>query len=246
MEVKRQTAIRARISDITNFMFIKKEGLEPSYVLTDLGMKISKAKLIGTVIDKFISEDGNYSSITLSDDTDTIRVKAFKEDIEIFDELEVGDLAMIIGKVKQYADENYIIPQIVRKITDPNVEILHKLDVLKSIQSQKKIFDIINREKDKFTDLEELKLFLKKEYLIDPDVAEGVLEFLIQSDKIKEIDYKPLIIEKIKELDKGKGVEISEIIEEVKIPVTLLTELLNELLSDGICYEPNPGIIKLV
>lgn len=246
MEVKRQTAVRARISDLTNFMFIKKEGLESSYVLTDLGMRISKAKLVGTVIDKFISEDGNYSSITLSDDTDTIRVKAFKEDVEIFDELERGDLAMIVGKVKQYADENYLIPQIVRKITDPNVEILHKLDVLKSIKAQKKIFDIINREKDKFADLEELKLFLKKEYLIDPSIAEGVLEFLIQSDKIKETDYKPLIIEKIKELDKGKGVEIAKIIEEVKIPVTLLTELLNELLSDGICYEPNPGVIKLV
>lgn len=246
MEVKRQVATRSRISDITDFIFIKKEGPEPSYVLTNLGVRISKVKLIGTVIDKFISEDGNYSSITLNDDTNTIRVKAFKEDIEIFDDLEIGDLALIIGKVKQYADENYIVPQIVRKILDPNLELLHKLDVLKSIQKQKKIFDIINKEKDKFSDLEEFKIFLEKQYSIDPNITEGILEFLIHSDKIKETDYKPLIIEKIKELDKGKGIEISKIIDEVKLPVTLLTDLINELLSEGICYEPKPGIIKLV
>jgi len=245
MEVKRQIAIRSRISDLANSIFVKKEGLEPSYVLTDLGLKISKAKIVGTVVDKFISEDGNYSSITVADDTGTIRVKAFKEDVNIFEKINLGDLVAIVGKIKQYSDENYIIPQIIKKIDNPNFELLHKLEILKTLEIQKRIFEVINTEKDKFSDLEELKNYLSKEYSIDPFLSEGVLEFLLQTDKIAEIDHKPLIIEKIKELDQGKGVEMSKLIEQIKIPENTAIELINELLEDGVCYEPHPGIIKI-
>ncbi|MGB9693603.1 MAG: OB-fold nucleic acid binding domain-containing protein, partial [Fervidobacterium sp.] len=110
METKRLTTVRANINDIINSYFVKKEGLEPSYVLTDFGMKIAKAKIVGTVVDKFVSEDGNYSAITVNDETGSIRVKLFKEDISMIDSIEIGDLVAVVGKVKQYADEVYIIP----------------------------------------------------------------------------------------------------------------------------------------
>ena len=100
MENLRQTTVKARISDVINNKFVKKEGLEPSYILTELGQKISRVNLVGTIIDKFMSEEGNYSSITMDDDSDSIRVKAFKEDSNIFDNLEVGDLVTLIGKTE--------------------------------------------------------------------------------------------------------------------------------------------------
>jgi hypothetical protein len=81
--------------------------------------------------------------------------------------------------------------------------------------------------------------------LIDEERLENILEVLALSDKKIEKDYKPLIIEKIKELDKGKGVELAKLTEELDIPIEALSDAINELLEDGICYEPYPGLIKL-
>ncbi len=246
METKRLTAVKANISDIVNSHFVRKEGLEPSYVLNEIGMRIAKVKIIGTVIDKFVSEEGNYSAITIDDETGNIRVKAFKDDVSIFDEIDIGDMVVVVGRVKEYADEIYVIPNFVRKVNDSNVFLLHKLEVLKNFKEQKMIFDIVNKEKSNFADLEELKNFMLKEYMIDEQKLDGIIELLALGDKKIEKDYKPLIIEKIKDLDKGKGVELSKLVEELDIPMEALSEAINELLEEGICYEPYPGLIKLV
>jgi RPA family protein len=245
MENLRQTTVKARISDLVNSKFVKKEGLEPSYVLTELGQKISRANLVGTIVDKFMSEDGNYSSVTLDDDSDSIRIKAFKDDSKIFDNMEIGDLVMVIGKVREYAGENYIIPEIVKKIANPNYESLHKLEILKQFLKQKKDLENIKKDKDKFANLEELKAFVKKEYYIDGDTVDAVLEFLSTEEETKE-DYKPLLLETLEKLDKGEGVEFKKLLGESKLPENVFEEVVNELLSEGICYEPSPGVMKKV
>jgi len=245
METKRLAAVKVNIKDILNSHFVKKEGLEPSYALTDFGLKVSKAKIVGSVVDKFASEDGNYSTITINDDTGNIRVKAFKEDVSILDNVDIGDLVIVVGKIRQYAEEIYVIPSFVRKVDDPNVFLLHKLEALKNFKEHKAVFDIINSQKDGFADLGELKNYMLKEYMIDEERLESVLEVLALGDKKVEKDYKPLIIEKIKELDEGKGVELAKLTEELDIPIEALSDAINELLEEGICYEPFPGLIKL-
>jgi len=192
-----------------------------------------------------MSEDGNYSSITLDDDSDSIRIKAFKGDSNIFANFEIGDLIMVIGKVREYAGENYIIPEIVKKIADPNYESLHRLEILKQLLKQKKDLENIKKDKDKFANLEELKTYVKKEYGIDEDTADAVIESLSTEGEIKE-DYKPLLLETLKKLDKGEGVEFKKLLEESKLPENVFEEVVNELLSDGVCYEPSPGVMKKV
>ncbi|MCS7134909.1 MAG: OB-fold nucleic acid binding domain-containing protein [Candidatus Aenigmarchaeota archaeon] len=246
MEVKRMVAVKANISDILNSTFIKKDGLEPSYVLTNIGMKIGKVKLIGTVVDKFVSENGNYSTITIDDESGNIRVKVFREDVSILDNIEIGDMVVVVGKIKQYADEIYVIPNFVRKVLDPNVFTLHKLEVLKEFCEQKSIFDLVYNQKDNFADLEELKNFMLKEYLIEEERISSIIELMSVKDKKFEKEYKSLIIEKIKELDAGKGVELARLAQEVSVPIEILSSTINELLEEGTCYEPLPGLIKLV
>lgn len=246
MEILRQTTSRARISDIVNGNFIRKEGFEPSYVLTDLGQRISRAYLIGTIVDKFMSENGNYSSITIDDDSDSIRIKAFREQVNIFDNFSVGDLVMVIGKVRNYADENYLIPEIIKKITDPNLESLHRLEVLKQSLLYKKALEIIKKERENFGDVEKLKKYVKKQYGIDVDIVDSILETFTIEEETKEKDYKPLLLETLDRLDEGEGVEFRKLLEESKLPENIFEEVINEILSDGICYEPKPGIIKRV
>ena len=245
METLRQTSKVTRISDIVNGTFVRKEGMEPSYVLTNLGEKISRTKIFGTIVDKFMSEDGNYSSVTVDDDTDAIRVKAFKEDADFFEKFNVGNNVLLIGKVREYNGENYIIPEIMRKVGN-DYEGYQKLKVLKGLLEKKKINEVVQKQKDKFADFEELKKFMIKKYGFDEESIGGVLENLGQKQEKKERDYKPLLLETIEKMDKGSGVKTKKLLEEVKIEESVFQEAINEFLSEGICYEPKPGVIKKV
>ena len=246
METLRQTTSRAKASDIVTGNFIRKEGFEPSYVLTELGQRISRAYLIGTIVDKFMSEAGNYSSITIDDDSDSIRIKAFREQVNIFDNFDVGDLVMIIGKVRNYAEENYIIPEIVKKITDPNLESLHKLVILKQSLLHKKALKVIKKEKENFNDIEKLKKYVKKQHGVEEDIVDSILETFSVEQETKEKDYKPLLLETLDRLDKGEGVEFRKLLEESKLPEHTFEEAINEILSEGTCFEPKPGVVKRV
>jgi len=219
--------------------------MEPSYVLTKLGEKVSRAKMVGTIINKFMSEDGNYSSVTVDDDTDAIRVKAFKEDADFFDKFNVGNNVLLIGKVREYNGENYIIPEIMKK-SETNYENYHKLKILKQLLEKKKINDIVKKQKDKFADFEELKKYLVKKHKFDEKDIDSVLENIGGKEERKEKDYKPMLMELIDKLDKGEGVEIIKLLKESKLNENNFQEAVNELVTDGIWFEPKPGVVKKV
>lgn len=127
---ERQTAKKVRIKTLHTGEFVQQEGYNPNYVKTE-EVELSRVRVLGTVIDKFISEDGNYGTITLDDTTDTIRCKVFK-DLTILEDVEKGDLVDVIGKIREYNEERYIQPESIAKIEDPNFEVLRKLEIEKS------------------------------------------------------------------------------------------------------------------
>lgn len=109
--------------------YIVQEGFNPNYIEVN-GERVSRARVLAIVIDKFISEDGNYGTITLDDGTDTIRLKAF-QDLRIIEDVEKGDIVEAIGKIREYNEERYLQPEIIVKIDDPNFEVLRKLELRK-------------------------------------------------------------------------------------------------------------------
>ncbi len=104
----------------------------PNYVEMEDGKQISRVRIMATVLDKYVSEDGNYASLTLDDTTDTIRCKIFKE-LDIIETIEKGDLVDLVGKIKEYNEERYIQPEIMVRIENPNFEILRTLELKKNV-----------------------------------------------------------------------------------------------------------------
>jgi len=198
---KRQTAKKVRILELTSGQWVKKEGMEPSYVQTASGEQIARARILGTVVAVFTAEDGMFASVTLDDGTDTIRAKTFKT-VKPLDTVQVGDIVDIIGKVREWNDEVYIMPEIVTKVQDPNFELLRRLELLKRKGT---------KPEPKATDKEELRRHILS---------------LIESRK--------------------EGMAYSEVLEKSKIPEEKLEPIINELLGEGICYEPSPGKIRKI
>ena len=192
---------------------------------------------------KFITEDGNYGFIVLDDETDTLRVKAFKN-TKIFDNIEVGDLVDVIGKIREYDEEIYLSPEIVRKIENPNFLILRKAELL----NQKKEFEEIKKKVKGFmkstTDLDEIRKLAEAEG-IDPGIVEAIAESEEKEpEKEDKKSLKDSILKIIDNLDEGTGAEYTAIITESKLSEVEVEEVINDLLSEGTCYEPRPGRIK--
>ena len=89
-----------------------------------------------------------------------------------------------------------------------------------------------------------LKKYAKK-HGVDTEAVEAVVETLTE-EKSEEKDYKPLLIETLDKLDEGEGVELKRLLAESKLPENTFEEVINVLLSDGICFEPKPGVLKMV
>ena len=54
------------------------------------------------------------------------------------------------------------------------------------------------------------------------------------------------IRDSIKKFDAGEGCSYEKIIKESGLSETAVESIVNELLNSGVCFEPKPGMIKLL
>lgn len=237
-------AVKTRIVDIVNGKYFssEKEKMKAAFVITPFGQKISRLNLIATVIDKFVAEDGNYCSLTLDDGTSLIKAKSFKDDVKILKDFELGDMMLVIGKIREYNGEIYVNAEATRKILDANFEILRRFEILQELRKKKQMVDEIKSLSNQ-TSEDELKEYAKKKY----GIGEEVLQFIRESSATERVeDYKPSLLEVISKLDEGSGVEINKIFEVANLPESVVENTLNELLANGTLYEPTVGILKII
>jgi len=132
---KRETAYKLRIGDLlkANQIFEQTENLNPKLQFVELGdRKILRVNLISNVVDKYESEgEKRFATITLDDGSGQIRARLFGEETQKFTDLIQGDTILIIGMLRSYNQELYILPEIIRK-ADPKYLLVRKLEIEKS------------------------------------------------------------------------------------------------------------------
>lgn len=127
--IQRQVAYRVGISDLNNGQFVKGAGeWDSNYILVD-GKKISRINIIGAIIEIMKDENNSYFNALIDDGSGNIRIRGWKEEINLFDGLNVGDLVLLVGKIKDYTGSVYITPEIVRKLDNKKWLELRKLEM---------------------------------------------------------------------------------------------------------------------
>lgn len=127
---KRNVAFRLRIGDILKGKLVSNK--EKFLYLDYLSNKVNRVNLIANCVDKFIQEtEKKYGSITVDDASGQIRVKVFGDDLSLLKDISQGDTLRIIGNIKYWNGEVYIIPEIIKKI-EPSWLLVRKLEIQNS------------------------------------------------------------------------------------------------------------------
>jgi len=147
-QYKRQTAYKLKIGDLNIGKRILDEG---RFSFLELGNKqIMRINIVANVVDKFVSEEKQYISLTIDDASGQIRIKIFGDSFEKFSGINQGDTVMVIGMLRFFNDELYILPEIIKN-QDPRYLLVRKLEL----------------EKEKPKEMEKQEILALKDQIID-------------------------------------------------------------------------------
>ena len=148
---KRNIAYKLRIGDIVKGKVISNEGKFLFLEIRD--KKIVRVNILANCIDKFIQDgEKKYATLTIDDASGQIRIKTFGDDIEIIKNIMQGDTLQIIGNIREWSGEIYLIPEIVKKV-DPRWLLVRKLE----IQNSKKDLPLDNNSPVKEIIMQKIK-----------------------------------------------------------------------------------------
>ena len=195
---KRQVAHKIMIKDLLEGRYIKEEGWNPNYIKLKDGREISRANILGAVVDKLPVKNITQQSVLIDDGSANINLRLFEE-TKLFDNIKIGDLVIIIGKPREFNKQIYVVPEIIKKIDDNNWIKLRKLE--------------LNRKKTK------KRATIKEESIIEEDIItddNDVLSIIKTIDKGEGVDINDIITNsKNKDIEKiiNNMIKIGELFE---------------------------------
>ena len=214
MPISRLTAYKIWIASLINSPYVNNPGeFEPNYIKVN-GKEISRVNVIATVVNKYISDDGTYVTIIVEDGSSQIRVKSWREDTLLLKNINVGDTILLIARVKNYQNEIYLLPEIVKKV-NPNWELVRKLELLKEYGKPK---------------LEQVTQI--KEEIIPNTEIQNIEEITFSSTNLRNE-----LLNLIEKNEDKNGISLEEMKLELHKDVTEIYNILEELIKEGQVYQ---------
>jgi len=225
---KRLTAHKIRAADILSADFVKGVGEFDSDFIIVNGAKVSRVNLIGFAVDKNTYQ--NFESLKFDDGTGVVDIRNFGKGM--LTNFSVGDCVNIIGKVKDFGNMRYVVCESCKKIDRKWILYRKKeLEAKDFMSAEKLVVDKNQTEEDEQQDN-------NKEFITaSSNDAESVIEEDVEENPVESL------INTIRSLDKGDGVDIDDII---KLKGEKTENMIVVLLEQGELFEIRPGRIKIL
>ncbi len=224
--IERQVAYKMRIIDILNSEYYKTAGeWEPNYILNKNKQKVSRVNFLGAVV--FAEDQGNMFTLTIDDGTGKLNARIFDKE-KINNTPILGDIVMIIGKPREFNNEIYVMPEIIKTINDKKLVELRRLELQKS--SPLSSTEVLEKTKD----IDNSKQQIQKEKIIEN------IDIVDEEVIVNDVDK---VINAIRDLDKGSGANIEEIIQKTNQSAE---KIIKDLIERGEIFEIKPGQVKLL
>lgn len=93
--------------------------------------KIVRINVVGNIVDKYeVEGERNYIFLTLDDGSGQIKAKVFGDDVSKIKNLNQGETIIVIGVLRNFNNETYISPEIVKGV-EPKYLLIRKLELEK-------------------------------------------------------------------------------------------------------------------
>ena len=224
-QIQRQTAFKVWISSLLSGKYTKGvEQFEAGFIEVN-NTKVSRVNMIGIIIDKFEAE--TQVSLTLDDGSGSIRVKAWNENISLMSGFNIGDLVIIVGKVKEYNNQVYVTPEIVKTLDNPLWLKVRKLELSKTFgEPARVITEVVKDSKEEDED------------------RMNVVEEKVTNEKTQSSREK--IFHLIESMDKGEGVHLTGIIVNSGIAEDDIENLIDDMIKEGEIFEIQKNKLRIV
>jgi hypothetical protein len=231
-------AYKLKIEDLVRGEYKRSaDGAEPSYLLTPWDDHITRARVMGTVVDKFIREDKSYGTLRLDDGSGTIRVRAWGDDTSRLDRFNVGDVVDVIGRVREFEGEVYLTPELMFPVEDLNWELVRELEIIKS-RKKALASGVKPRLPAKFEPLT-LSVEMPTPAKVDFEEPEPPLPEV--PDELKDRVFLA-----VKEGEGEEGISADEIRAKTNVSAPEVENALRILLVERKIFEPSAGKFKSV
>ena len=210
---KREIAYKLRIGDLLrgNQVFDETPPADPNQTVTNKRLlhvalgekKFVRINILANVIEKYINDgERKFASLTIDDGSGQLRIRVFGEDINKFEGINQGDTVIIIGLLRSYNQELYVLPEIIKN-QDPRYLLVRKLEIEKEYAKQTpppkeevkalrdQIIEMIkSSEGSEGIDTEEIVLKLKAQpNLISEEIKKLLEEGIIYEPKPGRLRY---------------------------------------------------------
>ena len=212
MAINRLTAYKAWISDLLNSNYVETHGEFESNYVELYNNQISKVNLVATVVNKMESDDKNYISITLDDGSEEIRLKTWREDIRLLRDINIGEIILVVGKIKKYNEEVYLIPNVVKKM-NVDWETARKLELIKTY--------------GKPNETQNLNVY--------PIGSEGE-KIDVEEIKFTTSNLRNEVLSLIEAYEEKEGISLEEVKENLHADVPKINSVIEELIKEGQVY----------
>jgi RPA family protein len=245
---KRSIAAKVAIQDIQDGDLIANDQGNVVGVETFLG-QVSRVNIIATVVDRYqatqerLDDDGKgFATITLDDGTGVIRAKMWGELAAKLGEIQVGDLVLVVGRIRSFQGETYINGEVVRRLENPNWETVRLLELRLSRLEPHKLEGQI-RTTGMIVDLEESAPKPGTQKELEPGVWHSATATLDQPDEDEEIvptpELRRIVLQTIEKYDADGGARFEQILDVTgDVTEEVVEQVLIDLLSEGVVYEP--------
>ena len=247
---KRHIAYKVNIRDILSGEYVRGEGWEPSFI--NLGsIKVSRIDIIASVIDK---APGSESLSFVIDDGDSqILCRSF-EIISNISAISIGDIIHIVGRPRDYNGERYILPEIIQKVDSPKWMLARKIELLifgtRLYASLPEIFSS-DLQKDENQSQSQVPVsIVAEEIIVEPEEVVDMPLPIVSSNVENQVlpskrsSNPQIIVELIRKMDEGKGVDQDVVINSSKMPDC--EKIIDHLLKEGEIFEIMPGKLKVL
>jgi len=250
--IKRLTSHKISIRDILEGEYIKVEGWDPSYVLTSKGKRVSRINIMATIVSK------EANALRIDDGDSTISLRFF-DDAKMASGLDVGGNVMVVGKIRKYGEEVYIVPEIIKKIDNIDWLRVRKLELHRQIIEEN---EYVSRADHDHLATQDIKKGIVSEHKTgeriggrkeDENQKKGE-NISLESEKaeLPESSLSPVqtVLKLIEENDAGKGADTDIIMtmakEKFNVNQADCEKAMRKLLEEGEIFEIKPGKLKIL